>query len=220
MSISTDYGITAKQFRNSASQEKSLSAGLAKLEHLRELVLDLRYKDDIKPWLGPHGVLNVAGLNNLVNLRLPLYFLVEVRSDYSSFITDLGLALPPMVERLTVWADMDIVRQSVVTISHLPASQIISPYHPSQSALNFLDSVSARATDDFKALKEVTYSYRHRASSTACSCDEDVTCGRCEASQLLDPYAVDDSSAQMQILSSRFEDHGVRLRVLQEQAES
>lgn len=209
----------AQDFREPPSQEKSLSAGLAKLDHLRELVLDLHYKDDIKPWLGRHGVLNLVGLNKLVTLRLPLYFLVEIHSGSSTSITDLGLALPPVVQRLTVSADGDTVRRPSIMIVSPHASQVITKYHPSQMALQFLHSLSTRVANHFTDLEEVTYCYRDQALGTACRCHENVPCTHCEASRLLDPYTAYGSSAQMQILSSRFQQNDVRLHVLQEQAE-
>lgn len=179
------------------------------MENLRELVLDLHYTDDVKVWLGPHGVLNLASLSELVSLRLPLHFLVEMQINHHSFITDLCLALPPCLKQLTVWADMDIVRRLGITILNSATFEIESPYHPSESVLDFLDSVAGHVTDHFKSLKEVTYCYRDRELGRPCHCDKDTPCERCLASRLLDPHANHDSSARMQILSSRLKDRGV-----------
>lgn len=71
----------------------------------------------------------------------------------------------------------------------------------------------------FQDLKDVTYCYQDQALRTPFCIDEDESCSRCEASQLLDPYGEYDSSARLQILSSRFEQHCVRLSALEEQAE-
>lgn len=184
--------------------------------HLRELVLDVHYYGDIKSCLGPYGIINLAGLNDLVTLRLPLYFLVEMQPGVEPFIPDLTLALPPSVKHLTVWANMDCVRRSEITATHPRWHTTNDPiYNPRQSAASFLESISGRVADHFKHLKDVTYCYGDPALLTECHCDDGTRCGRCEASNFLNPYAVDASSSQMQILSSNFEDHGIRLRIME-----
>lgn len=208
LSISTEYGISP--VGRPRSHEHSFTAGLAKLEHLQELVLELHYKDDVKAWMGPHGVLNLAGLSKLASLRLPLHFLVETQTDQEPFITDLGLALPPGLEQLTVWADTDIVRRLGFTVLASAAFRIQTPYGcPSQSAVDFLNSVAGCVTGHLKSLKRVAYCYRDQALGTPCCCDEDILCNHHVALQLLDPHAHDESSARIQILSSRLEAQGV-----------
>lgn len=155
--------------------------------------------------LGQHGVLNLASLDKLVKVRLPLRFLVEIPSGQEPFVTNLELALPPSVKELTVWADTDSV------------GTYYKPYHPRQLALDFLRSVCSHTAHHFKALKNVTYCYGGKELSAACRCDNDAPCSHCEASQALDPHADDDSLAWLQILSSRLEDHGVSVSALKDQ---
>lgn len=182
-------------------------------------MLDLHYYGDVKPRLGPYGIINLAGLSELVTLRLPLYFLVEMQPGVDPFIPDLALALPPSVKHLTVWANMDCVRRSEVTAFADPRMHATNDdiYNPRQSAVSFLESISDRVADHFRHLKDVTYCYGDPALLTECHCDDGTPCGRCEASNFLDPYADDNSSARIQILSSNFEDHGIRLRIMEGQ---
>lgn len=198
-----------------------LSTGLAKLEHLRELALDLHYIQDVKPVVGDHGVLNLGGLNKLTKLRLPLHFLVEMQPGNQPFITDLAVALPPSVQHLTVWADIDSVRYLGRRATNLfaagPHPLTSLPYHPRQSALDFMGSVSGLLQGHFERLKEVTYCYGDKALDTVCQCNADTLCNRCEASQFLEIHAADDSASQMQILTSISEMRGVCLYTLQEQ---
>lgn len=175
-------------------------------------MLDLGYGPDVQDSLGEHGVINLAGLNELVKVRLPLRFLVEMPRGQEPFVTNLGLVLPPSVKDLTVWAAME----SVGTNGR-PTFTNDLPYRPRQSVLDFLRSVSGRTADHFRALKKVTYCYGGKELSAACRCDNGAPCSHCEASEALDPHAVDDSLAWLQILSSRLEDHGVSFCALQEQ---
>lgn len=213
LSVSTD------NLQISRDSEFNLSAGLAKLTHLRELVLDTHYYGDVKACLGPYGIISLAGLSDLVTLRLPLYFLVEMQPGVDPFIPDLALALPSSVTHLTVWANMDRVTRSGITafVDPLMHATNDNVYNPRQSAVSFLESISSRVADHFRHLKDVTYCYGDPALLTDCHCDDDTPCGRCEASKFLDPYSVDDTSARMQILSSNFEDHGIRLRIIEGQ---
>lgn len=200
-----------------------LSTGLAKLEHLRELALDLHYKQDAKPMLGEYGVLNLRGLKKLTKLRLPLHFLVEAQPGNAPFVTDLKQVLPPSVEQLTVWADTDSVRHwgsgPTTLMAAAPPHLAVVPYHPRQSALDFLGWVSGVLTTHFKHLKEVTYCYADQALNMVCQCNADTLCNRCEACQLLDVHATDDSSARIKALSLSFETRGVCLRISQEHYE-
>lgn len=196
-----------------------LSDSLAKLTHLRELVLDLHYYGDVKSSLGPHGVINLAGISELLTLRLPLHFLIEMQPGVEPFVPDLALVLPPSLKRLTVWANMDRVRHSKVTTFADPWSGSANGhvFHPRQSAINFLEAISSRVSDHFKHLEEVTYCYGDKELLAACCCDGDTTCNLCEAWEFLHPHAVGASSARMQILTSDFETRGIRLRAMEAQ---
>lgn len=221
LAISVDEGTPGWDYRidGFGSQGKCLSTGLAKLEHLKELVLDLHYKHDVKAVLGQHGVLNLAGLNELVNVRLPLHFLVEIQPGKDLFVADPGHVLPSSLKYLTVWADMGSVRSWGATGLFLNHPRTGPLYDPSQLALDFLESVSACVTDHLNKLKEVSYCYRDKALRMSCHCSEYLLCSPCVASGFLDPYEVPDSSALMQVTSSHFESHGVRLRIVEEQVE-
>lgn len=189
------------------------------MEHLRELALDVHYDHDMKPTLGEYGVLNLGGLNKLTKLRLPLHFLVELQPGNRPFITNLAVAIPPSVQVLNVWADVDSVRNLVRTspFGPYPIPMTSLPYYPRQLALDFMVSVSGRLDGPFKQLKEVAYCYGDQALDTVCECNADTLCNRCEASQLLDIYATDDLAYQMHILSSMSERNGVCLWTSQEQ---
>lgn len=221
LSISVDYGTPGKESRINgfSSQGSFLSTELAKLEHLKELVLNLHYKHDVKAALGQHGVLNLASLNELVNIRLPLHFLIEMQPGKDPNVSDPGHVLPSSLKHLTVWADMDAVRSWGITDWFANYPRTGPSYYPSQLALDFLESVSARVTDHFNQLKEVTYCYRDEALRETCQCSPYISCSHCDALELLDPYEVLDSSALMEVVSSRLEAHGVRLRFVEEQAE-
>lgn len=197
----------------------SLSGSLAKLTRLRELVLDVHYYGDVKACLGPHGTINLADLGELVSLRLPLYFLVEMQRGRDPFVPNLAVALPPSLKHLTVWANMDCVRRSKVTAFADPFKHTATDrqYHPRESAVEFFEAVHSRVADHFRHLDEVTYCYGDQELRADCHCDGDIPCNRCEALSFLDPYAVDASSAKMHFLSSKFEDAGVRLRITEEQ---
>lgn len=219
MSISGVYGVSAESSRvdGFGTQEKSLSTGLAKLKHLKELALDLHYKDDVKAALGKHNVLNLSGLNELVRVGVPLHFLVRRRPRHPPFVTNLSLVLPPSVKYLTVWADRESVRTWVRKDLRLSDLMADPQYSPRQMALKFLDSVSTHVSDHFKALKEVTYCYRNMEFFKRCCCNGEAwRCSHCAAERRLDPRAVDDSLASLQDLSSRFEGHGIRLSVVGE----
>lgn len=196
-----------------------LSDDLAKLEHLRELDLDLHYYGDVKARLGPYGVISLAGLSNLVTLRLPLYFLVEMQPEVEPFVPDMAQALPSSLKRLTVWANMDRVTHSKVTTFPYPYIRFANDhvFHPRQSAVTFLESISSRVADHFRHLEEVTYCYGDKELLAACCCEGETTCNRCEASEFLDPHAVDYSSARMQILTSDFETRDICLRTMETQ---
>lgn len=200
-----------------------MSTGLAKLTRLRELILDVHYYGDVKACLGPHGILDLSSLNELVTLRLPLYFLVEMQIGVDPFVPNLAVVLPASVKHLTVWANRDYVQPSRVTAflggweALLTGNKPV--LHMRQSALDFFASVSSRVADHFRHLEEVTYCYAARALRTACQCDKDMLCSRCEALKFLDPYAMDDSSSRMQIQSFEFEEHGIRLRTVQEEVQ-
>lgn len=196
-----------------------LSDALAKLTHLRELVLDLHYYGYVRSSLGPYRVINFAGLSELITLRLPLYFLIEMQPGVEPFVPDLALVLPPSLKHLTVWANMDRVTRSRVAAFADPLTSFTNDhvFHPRQSAINFLEAISSRVSDHFRHLEEVTYCYGDKELLAACCCDGDTTCNRCGASEFLNPYAVDDSSARMQILTSDFENRGIRLRTMEAQ---
>lgn len=196
-----------------------LSDDLAKLKHLRELDLDLHYYGDVKANLGPYGVISLAGLSDLVTLRLPLYFLVEMQPEVKPFVPDMAQALPSSLKRLTVWANMDRVTHSKVTTFADPwiTSTDGRIFHPRQSAINFLEAIVSRVADHFRHLEEVTYCYGGKELLAACCCDGETTCNCCEASEFLNPHAVDDSSARMQILTSDFETRGIRIRIMEAQ---
>lgn len=196
-----------------------VSDDLAKLKQLQELDLDFHYYGDVKASLGPYGVISLAGFSDLVSLRLPLYFLVEMQPEVEPFVTDMAQALPSSLKRLTVWANMDRVTHSKVTTFANPWTTSTDGriFHPRLSAINFLEAISSRVSDHFKHLGEVTYCYGDKELLAACCCDGDTTCNRCEASEFLDPHAVDDSSARMQILTSDFETRGIRLRAMEAQ---
>lgn len=173
----------------------------------------------MKANLGPYGVISLTGLSDLVSLRLPLYFLVEMQPEVEPFVPDMAQALPSSLKRLTVWANMDRVTHSKVTTFADPWTRFSDEhvFHPRQSAMNFLEAISSRVPDHFRHLEEVTYCYGDKELLAACCCDGDTTCNRCEASRFLDPHAVDDSSARMQILTSDFETRGIRLRIMEAQ---
>lgn len=196
-----------------------LSDDLAKLKHLRELDLDLHYYGDFKANLGPYGVISLAGLSDLVTLRLPLYFLVEMQPEVEPFVTDMAQALPSSLKRLTVWANMDRVTHSKVTTFADPWIRSANDhvFHPRQSAITFLEAISSRVPDHFRHLEEVTYCYGDKELLAACCCDGDTTCDRCEAWEFLHPHAVGASSARMQILTSDFATRGIRLRIMEAQ---
>lgn len=170
--------------------------------------------------LGEHGVLNLGGLNKLTKLRLPLHFLVETQPGNQPFITNLAVVLPASVQHLTVWADVDSVRtwgRRATLLGAGPPPMTSFPYHPRQLAVDFMDSVSGLLQGHFEHLKEVTYCYADQALDKACHCNADILCNRCEASQLLEIHATDDSATRMQILNSIAEIRGVSLCALQEQ---
>lgn len=173
--------------------------------------------------LGEHGALNLCGLSNLAKVRLPLQFLVEAQPENEFCITDLELALPPSVKHLTVWADMDSVkywgRPAISLLAAGPPPTSYVPYVPRQLALEFMGFVSGLLTDHFRHLKEATYCYGDQALDTTCQCIADTLCSRCVALQILDLHVSDESSTQMQILSSNCQSRGVCLRTLQEQFE-
>ncbi|KAI3393459.1 hypothetical protein diail_4255 [Diaporthe ilicicola] len=234
--ISTEYETWcgSQGMKKVRSQEKFLSTELAKLEHLRELVLDLHYDQDVRPWLGPHGLLILGGLNKLVTVRAPLHYLTEVQPGNTPVITNLTLALPSSVEQLTVTADLQCMEH--LALAKTPS--VSWPYHlfdwvdtpatyrPRHAALDILESVSSLVTGHFRNLKEVTYSYDFAngdprdiawASRFLCCCVDDFICVRCRPRQALSPCTdVDNSMARWQILGSGLEDQGICVRAVEE----
>lgn len=230
LSISTTYKTNIPNFEELASEQKFLSSALAKLEHLTKLVLDLRYEEDVRPLLGPHGALSLAGLDRLVSLRLPLQFLVEMpQPGDSPVIADSRQALPSSVEHLTLTADWQCVRNlalngdAFVNWLHYVAvhgcEDAPATYRPRHALLDLLESISGHVPEHFKNLKGVSYHYSRRITDQGllCRCSEDYTCIRCDPCRALSPYRDDDDSgSRMEILSGDFEDCGIRVRVIEE----
>lgn len=225
LSISIERGTSAKsryaRLLDGFGTTSFLSDRLAKLEHLTDLALDFRHKHDVKALLGEHGVLNLAGLNRLTKIRLPLHFLIEAPAGNEPFIPELSVLLPRSVEHLTVWANMDSVRVWGVepfSAAGPPPAPALA-YHPGRLAVDFMDAVHDLLAGHLNQLKNAAYYFGDPVMDTACQCDADTTCSRCEALQLLDVQAADDSATRMGMLASNFGARGVCLRVLQEQIE-
>ncbi|KAG8167722.1 hypothetical protein KVR01_003411 [Diaporthe batatas] len=226
--VSVKRGTPAKHWGERDIQgfgtKEFLSTELDKLEHLRELSLDLHYRQNIKPLLGEHGVLSLGSLDKLTHVRLPLHCLVEVQTGSELRLADLSVVLPPSVKHLAVWADLDSVGSwdkgpSTGMFSSGPPPTPGVSYHPSESALEFMESVCSLLTSHFKHLEDATYCFAGKALDMPCECDGDTLCSRCEALQLLDVRAIEDSATRMGILASESEARGVRLRTLQEPIE-
>ncbi|KAI3394411.1 hypothetical protein diail_2823 [Diaporthe ilicicola] len=229
LSVSTKHGADARSYDDhyvgGSGTNIFLSTGLAKLERLRELSLNLHYAEDVRSMLGEHGVLNLGGLNNLAKIRIPLPSLVEAQPGSDPFLTDLELVLPPSVTHLAVWVDMDSWRNwagpaATTMLAGLPPPNEIQEFHPRQSALDFMGSVCGLLSSHFKGLKEATYCYGDEALDTACRCSAlDELCSHCLATEMLDVHGSGESLSQMRILSSIAEARGVCLRAVQEPLE-
>lgn len=225
LSISVERGAYVRDYLNKYfdgfGTRNFVSTSLGKLKYLKELRLDLHYHEDVKPLLGEHGVLEFGGLDKLTSVRLPLHSLVEAQPGNELRITDLAVALPSSVEHLTVWADADSVRSWPGVPAPNPPAPGPPPapavaYRPSQSALEFMESIYSLLGSHFKHLKEVTYCYGGQAPDMVCLCIADMLCRRCEALQLLDLQATEDSATRMGVLASDSEARGVCLRTLEE----
>ncbi|KAL1882908.1 hypothetical protein Daus18300_000546 [Diaporthe australafricana] len=230
MSHRGQRGTMILNFEQLLSEEKKfLSTSLAKLEHLTKLVLDLDYEQDVRPLLGPHGALSLAGLDRLVTLQLPLHFLVEMPQPANNpAMTDLRHALPSSVEHLTLTADWGCVQKLGLNgesfwswwsyIDSHDWADARSTYRPRHAMLDLLESVYGYVAGHFRNLKGVSYCYRNGdgGPNHPCRCVENYTCIECDLSQGLNLYTnIDDSAARIKNISSSLEDQGILVSVVE-----
>lgn len=219
--------IRRRGIHESGFQKTFLSDGLAMLKNLRELNLDVHYCKDVSLWLSSRGVLNLAGLNNLERLRVPVYFLVETQPGNKLVVTDPALALPSSLKHLALSAEENCARYLAAyegtTISEsfdLRRGIEDEPFltYPSwYAAFDFLEAVSGCAANHFGGLKEVIYSYGAVLLFDACHCHDNLLCICCEVLQSLKPSAnYDVWISRNKNLYSDLRGHGIRLHVVEE----
>lgn len=87
---------------NSGMGALHLTDGLARLEHLHTLNLDLHYAYNISRALGRSRYLSLASLPHLQHLSVPFHFFVRRELEGDHAVINPGHVLPPSLKRLNI----------------------------------------------------------------------------------------------------------------------